>query len=210
MSWLSRVAQRKARSLSQTQLWINAQQQRGIKITSAYQHNYFKYFEDKKNDNEFVNFTRFTVPNQHGQHEYDKLPRELKDHEFNYPLFVDTLGMRWPGYWIGRRFYFVPEMVPELVVPDLTGFKLKPYVSYRVEDVNTDEFTAKDLFNATYANDVIKRYKRGERVEIKASDEEIQAAAAEARRPMADIFDDSSPWNVYEDEPPEHMLEQSP
>jgi hypothetical protein len=29
----------------------------------------------------------------------------------------------------------VPEKVPELVVPDLEGFKLKPYVSYRTKEI---------------------------------------------------------------------------
>ena len=29
----------------------------------------------------------------------------------------------------------IPEMVPELVVPDLEGFKLKPYVSYRAKEI---------------------------------------------------------------------------
>ncbi|PAV59710.1 hypothetical protein WR25_20801 [Diploscapter pachys] len=31
------------------------------------------------------------------------------------------------------KYVHVPEMVNELVVPDLTGFKLKPYVSYRTD-----------------------------------------------------------------------------
>ena len=30
----------------------------------------------------------------------------------------------------------IPEMVPELVVPDLEGFKLKPYVSYRSKEIH--------------------------------------------------------------------------
>uniref|UniRef100_A0A914CUR8 39S ribosomal protein L41, mitochondrial n=1 Tax=Acrobeloides nanus TaxID=290746 RepID=A0A914CUR8_9BILA len=31
------------------------------------------------------------------------------------------------------NFVTVPEMVPELVVPDLKGFELKPYVSYKTD-----------------------------------------------------------------------------
>lgn len=30
-------------------------------------------------------------------------------------------GVRHPGYFIGNRFVLVPESVPEIVVPDLTG-----------------------------------------------------------------------------------------
>ncbi|KFP30722.1 hypothetical protein N325_02181, partial [Colius striatus] len=29
-----------------------------------------------------------------------------------------------------KKFILIKEMVPEFVVPDLQGFKLKPYVSY--------------------------------------------------------------------------------
>jgi len=34
---------------------------------------------------------------------------------------------------ITGKFVLVPEMVPELIVPDLTGFELKPYVSYKTD-----------------------------------------------------------------------------
>ncbi|CAD5212771.1 unnamed protein product [Bursaphelenchus okinawaensis] len=35
---------------------------------------------------------------------------------------------------VSKEFVHVPEMVPELIVPDLTGFELKPYVSYKVDN----------------------------------------------------------------------------
>ena len=38
--------------------------------------------------------------------------------------------MRHPHHW-----EHIPEMVPELVVPDLEGFQLKPYVSYRTKEI---------------------------------------------------------------------------
>ena len=59
------------------------------------------------------------------------------------------------------RFYKMKEIRPELVVPDLTGFKLKPYVSFQVPDVILSEFTAQDLFNACYSNDVINDFRKG-------------------------------------------------
>ncbi|CAD5217926.1 unnamed protein product [Bursaphelenchus xylophilus] len=45
-------------------------------------------------------------------------------------------GAREPGYKnpVTKEWVHVPEMVPELIVPDLTGFDLKPYVSYRTDD----------------------------------------------------------------------------
>jgi Mitochondrial ribosomal protein L27 len=39
--------------------------------------------------------------------------------------------------------------------------QLKPYVSYRVPDVTQSEFTARDLFNATYAKSVVEDFKAG-------------------------------------------------
>lgn len=49
----------------------------------------------------------------------------------------------------------VPEMIPEMIVPDLSDFKLKPYVSYRTTDFTQSEFTAEDLFNAIYSNKIV-------------------------------------------------------
>lgn len=48
----------------------------------------------------------------------------------------------------------VVETIPELIVPDLEGFNLKPYVSYRTNDVDTPEFTAKDLFFEVYSEKI--------------------------------------------------------
>jgi large subunit ribosomal protein L41 len=39
-------------------------------------------------------------------------------------LIVSDLGVRPVGYEAGDRFMKVPEMIPELIVPDLTGFKV--------------------------------------------------------------------------------------
>ncbi|ESP00217.1 hypothetical protein LOTGIDRAFT_173377 [Lottia gigantea] len=53
-----------------------------------------------------------------------------------------------------NRFKIIPEMVPEFIVPDLTDFKLKPYISYRSESVKQDKITAKKLFHLCYADKV--------------------------------------------------------
>jgi hypothetical protein len=39
-------------------------------------------------------------------------------------LIFSDLGVRPVGYEAGDRFVKVPEMIPELIVPDLTGFKV--------------------------------------------------------------------------------------
>ncbi|OAF66912.1 hypothetical protein A3Q56_05362 [Intoshia linei] len=48
----------------------------------------------------------------------------------------------------------VKEMVPEFIVPDLSSFSLKPYVSYKVESVQQCEIDDKYLFNACYSDEI--------------------------------------------------------
>ena len=62
---------------------------------------------------------------------------------------------RHAAYW-----EHVPEMVPELVVPDLEDCDLKPYVSYATEDVYQEELTSKDLFNVIYGRKIIEDFKQ--------------------------------------------------
>jgi large subunit ribosomal protein L41 len=50
-------------------------------------------------------------------------------------------------------------MIPELIVPDLTDCKFKPYVSYKTKDVVQSEFRSQDLFNAIYAQKIIEDFK---------------------------------------------------
>lgn len=53
-------------------------------------------------------------------------------------------------------------MMPELIVPSLEGFTLKPYVSYRVQDVTEPEFTAQDLFDVVYSEKIEKDFANGQ------------------------------------------------
>ncbi|XP_050782540.1 39S ribosomal protein L41, mitochondrial [Gopherus flavomarginatus] len=56
-------------------------------------------------------------------------------------------GARKLGYvTLGGKFIKIKEMVPEFVVPNLTGFKLKPYVSYKTPKGTEPPLTAKQLF----------------------------------------------------------------
>lgn len=76
-------------------------------------------------------------------------------------LPIDHRGTRPTGIEIDGKFTTIPEMIPELIVPDLKDCKFKPYVSYRAPDVTQTEFTTQDLFNAIYAEKIIKDYKEG-------------------------------------------------
>jgi len=79
-----------------------------------------------------------------------------------------------PGYLDRSGNFFVcQEMIPEFVVPDLKDFKLKPYVSYRVPDVKQSEFTAQDLFDGTYAKELVDEFKTG-KLDSKTLDDKIE------------------------------------
>lgn len=80
-------------------------------------------------------------------------------------------------------------MEPDLIVPDLTDFPLKPYVSYKTKDINTPEFTARDLFDKVYAGEIVDKMMKNEPVDVKSNEEEILEAKLKALRPNADMFE---------------------
>ncbi|NWH47371.1 RM41 protein, partial [Fregata magnificens] len=60
-----------------------------------------------------------------------------------------------------RKFLLIKEMVPQFVVPNLEGFKLKPYVSYRAPEGSEPPLTAKQLFTEVVAPRIEKDVKQG-------------------------------------------------
>ncbi|XP_061460161.1 large ribosomal subunit protein mL41 [Rhineura floridana] len=60
-----------------------------------------------------------------------------------------------------RKFKLVPEQVPRLVVPDLSGFKLRPYVSYRAPAGSEPPLSARALFQEVVAPQIEKDIKAG-------------------------------------------------
>lgn len=72
---------------------------------------------------------------------------------------IDKRGVRDTGFTIDGQYVEIPEKIPELIVPDLTGCKFKPYVTYKTTDVVQTEFTSEDLFNAIYAQKIMDDYK---------------------------------------------------
>lgn len=137
------------------------------------------------------NFRKFLLYNKRG-------PRIYKEQRITNPdpeLPVDKRGVRDTGYMLNGRYVEVPEKIPQLVVPDLTGFKLKPYVSYKTAEVVQSEFTSKDLFDAVYSKKIIDDYKLGRLNEdgtaLEPSAEEsltAEEAWSRARRTGSDIF----------------------
>lgn len=75
---------------------------------------------------------------------------------------IDTRGVRETGITLENgKFQTIPEMIPELIVPDLTDCQFKPYVTYKTKDVVQSEFSSQDLFNAIYAEKIIQDFKEG-------------------------------------------------
>uniref|UniRef100_A0A023FU32 Putative mitochondrial 50s ribosomal protein n=1 Tax=Amblyomma parvum TaxID=251391 RepID=A0A023FU32_AMBPA len=125
------------------------------------------------------NFRKFPVHNIRGTF-HDRIRKDR---------VIETYGVREPS--MSHRSAPIPEMVPELIVPDLTDCQLRPYVSYRVAEVCQGPFTARDLFDAIYSEQVAKDFKQGQadqsvrHLEEKPGPEE---ARMRARQTGSDIF----------------------
>ncbi|KAM6431360.1 large ribosomal subunit protein mL41 [Liasis olivaceus] len=76
--------------------------------------------------------------------------------------FFKSRGCKVFGYiTASRKFRLVRDQVPVLVVPDLSGFKLKPYVSYRAPAGSEPPLSARALFQQTAAPLIEKDIKDG-------------------------------------------------
>ncbi|KAM9446834.1 large ribosomal subunit protein mL41 [Clarias gariepinus] len=60
-----------------------------------------------------------------------------------------------------RKFIPIREMTPEFVVPNLEGFKLKAYVSYRSPPGTEQPVTAESLFNQVVAPQIQRDFEAG-------------------------------------------------
>lgn len=80
------------------------------------------------------NFRKFWIPNSKRGLIHDRENPDLED---------ESYGQRMPFLYGTKQIE--PELIPEIIVPNLDGFKLKPYVSYNVPDVVQSAFTAEVL-----------------------------------------------------------------
>jgi large subunit ribosomal protein L41 len=108
---------------------------------------------------------------------------------------IDKRGVRDSGVIVRGKFKSVPELIPELIVPDLTDCKFKPYVTYKTPEVVQSKFMAQDLYNAVYAQKVIDDFKQDKLNEDGSSKdpsgEELltpEEAFNRARKTGSDIF----------------------
>jgi len=111
---------------------------------------------------EYINFTKMEFYNKRGSRAHKKKqfrkwerPAEFEDipiHKYG----TRSTGIRHDGFWEA-----VPEMIPELIVPDLSDTNLKPYVSYATKDIYQEELNSKDLFNVIYGRKIVEDFKAG-------------------------------------------------
>ncbi|XP_042856740.1 39S ribosomal protein L41, mitochondrial-like [Penaeus japonicus] len=104
------------------------------------------------------NFKKFLMYGKRGTRQFKQQLKSDPTSEFHK---IFSRGVRPVGELVGKKYQVIPEMVPELIVPDLEGFKLKPYVSYRVPDVVQGEFRPQDLFHAVYSQKIAEDFKAG-------------------------------------------------
>ncbi|XP_068239213.1 large ribosomal subunit protein mL41 [Palaemon carinicauda] len=142
------------------------------------------------------NFRKFLTYGKRGTKEFKESLKKTDDRDL---LALKDRGVRPTGLTVGDKFEVVPEMIPEIIVPDLEGFKLKPYVSYRVPDVVQSEFTPQDLFYAIYTKKIVEDFKNGKLDEdgnpIEPSYEELlteEEARTKANSVCADKFSDKT------------------
>ncbi|XP_059609068.1 large ribosomal subunit protein mL41 [Phlebotomus argentipes] len=137
------------------------------------------------------NFRKFPLYNKRGTRVHKK--NQFEGAPFALPIY--KYGVRDIGEVVDNVFVMRPEMIPELIVPDLTDCKLKPYVSYKTQDVVQSEFTSEDLFKAVYSKKILEDFKNGELKEdgspVTPSPDELKTpeeAFIEARKTGSDIF----------------------
>lgn len=116
-------------------------------------------------------------------------------HLSNPDMPIDKRGVRDTGVVINNQFVEISEMIPQLIVPDLTDCKFKPYVTFKTPEVVQSEFTSQDLYNAVYAQKVIEDFKNDKLNEDGSSkepseDEQLQPEEAfiMSRKTGSDLF----------------------
>lgn len=108
---------------------------------------------------------------------------------------IDKRGVKDTGITVNGIYKEIPEKIPELIVPDLTGCKFKPYVTYKTPEVVQSKFTSQDLFNAIYAQKIIEDFKEDKLNEDGSSNEPSgneqltpEEAFIRARKTGSDLF----------------------
>lgn len=148
------------------------------------------------------NFRKFYLPNQRGTRKF----REMQAANPNPNIEVETYGVRHPTMVDDHgNTVVVPELIPDMIVPDLTDFELKPYVSYRMKPFTQTRFTPDDLFYAIYSEKIINDWNKKQLNEDgspkqPSADEQSNADEAyfRARQTGSDIFSQKPAYSSYD------------
>lgn len=138
------------------------------------------------------NFRKFQLFNKRGT----RIFKEQRNAGAFPDIPIEKRGVHDTGYYDRKGAYVhVDAMVPQLIVPDLEGCELKPYVSYRAPDVTQSEFTAEDLFHEVYAAKIVRDWNTKKLSDdgqpLEPSREELldaDDAVLAARKTGSDIF----------------------
>nr|XP_016940663.1 39S ribosomal protein L41, mitochondrial [Drosophila suzukii] len=137
------------------------------------------------------NFRKFNAYNKRGT----RVVKEAQKTMANPPVAIHKRGVRDTGIIVDGQYVEIPEKIPDIIVPDLTNCKLKPYVSYKAPEVVQSEFTSLDLFNAVYSQKIIEDFKAGTlqadgSAKEPSANEQLTPAEAlqRARKTGSDIF----------------------
>ncbi|XP_046464474.1 39S ribosomal protein L41, mitochondrial-like [Daphnia pulex] len=122
------------------------------------------------------NFKKFPIYNKRGTRDFKA--KQAKNPHPDVP--IHTYGVRPIGYKNGSAFVEIKELIPEIIVPDLTGFKLKPYVSYRTSDIVQPPLTPEELFGAVYVKKITEDFKAGK---LGPDNQSLEPSAAERLTP---------------------------
>jgi len=141
------------------------------------------------------NFRKFHMGNKRGSRIFRK-----KRNAGDYPDIPVETAVKPMGFLYEGKHHVVPEMVPEFIVPDLTDFHLKPYVSYRAGNTYQEEFTARDLYQHVYFGKLEKDFREGNldqegNPKVLSPEEQMtpEEAWILARKTGSDIFSERIP-----------------
>jgi len=121
------------------------------------------------------NFKNFILYNR-GTNQFKKQQQENPNTDFK----ITDYGVRETTVRVGRKFVTIQEKIPDIIVPDLDDFNLKPYVSYRVPEITQSQFTAQDLFDAVYRQKIVDDFKNKK---LKENGEPMEPSAEESLTP---------------------------
>jgi large subunit ribosomal protein L41 len=162
-----------------------------------------RYFSTSPSSLGFINFKKINAGNKRWSKMHKKMQFKKWEKPGAFPdIPAEKFGSRSTGIRHPAFYEHIPEMIPELIVPDLQDCNLKPYVSYRTADIYQEELSSKDLFNIIYGRKIVEDFKSGK---LDADGNSLEPSTVEllspeqaeflARQTGADLFTGGVPYS---------------